>query len=238
MMKFLFIGRRAAGTTRAAALRHLRDVHGRMVVLPPADAGPMPSDYVQNHVFDGAYPPTGGAYGIERDLVTLFWFEDLEALRASTTTPYYLANLAPDEPRFVDRDSVAKLRVVPHTRLEPGADCPFKLFLVLSRRSDVATHRWLDGLAALADGLRVLRGFAGLVDNAVAAGPPGEPPFADNVFEAWFDTRVGAAQAADRFDNLLNVLGRDMADPSRCFALAAEEYPTSRLLAVYRGDRT
>lgn len=106
MVKIIIAGRRRAGLTRAGLSCHLRQVHGPMVVSPPEDAGPMPAGYVQNHVRDGVYPASGPAMGVELDFVTEVWFASPELARASLATPYYETVLRPDEPRFVNLDSV------------------------------------------------------------------------------------------------------------------------------------
>ena len=59
MRKVIVIGRRAPGRSRVTAQTHMRTVHAARVVFVPPDAGSMPPDDAQNHVFDGVYPSIG-----------------------------------------------------------------------------------------------------------------------------------------------------------------------------------
>lgn len=222
MIKLMIVGRRAPGKSRRAGQRHLRNVHGPMVVLQPADAGPMPSGYVQNHVFDGIYPAhaDGNRYVIERDLVTELWFENVDQMRASVQTPYYLANLKPDEPRFVD-DPVVERILVKEREVRSGPRGPFKLF-VFAVRVEADDEGWVRAcdaaIAALgpADAVLVNEGLLG----------PSGAPFADIAIEGWYADREAAAEALD--GGVFGAFGT-AADPSRTFAVAAEEFSTERL---------
>lgn len=229
MVKFLFLGRRAAGRTRAAALTHLRDVHGRMVVCPPADAGAMPSYYAQNHVIDGAYPAGDGPHAIERDLVTQLEFESMAAMQAAVATPYYRANLRPDEPRFVDDATVARLNVVPRT-VVAGPRTVHKLFVFVARggqADDVAWAATVDGMAATIAGWD---GVVSLIDNTVLP-PPAGAPFVDRVFEAWCDDGDIARSLAVPAVALFHA---PAIDPGRSLAIVAEEYTEDRLRSLLR----
>lgn len=219
MIKLMIIGRRAPGISRSAAHRHLRDVHGQMVVCPPAGARAMPSDYVQNHVFDGAYPAGTGAHTIERDLVTELWFESIDDLRASTGTPYYLENLKPDEPRFVDDSTVEKLMVQPHALAERGAG-QFKFFWLVSGAIDNASFE---------QKLLNQHGLECAVRNDVLPPPGGQPRFVDAIYEAWFPQRIDAEAALREFTKAPLP---DGIEQSRSFALIAEQYDTQRLLGL------
>lgn len=227
-VKFLFLARRAARRTRAAALGHLRDVHGKMVVCAPADAGSMPSYYAQNHVIDGAYPAGDGPHALERDLVTQLGFESMAAMQAAVSTPYYLNNLRPDEPRFVDDASVERLNVVPHP-VVTGARTLHKLFVLVGRAASADDATWAAATKALSDTIAKWEGVESLVDNHVLA-PPGGMSFVDRVFEAWLDAEETARAAAAPAVALF----ADRAfDPSRSIAIIAEEYTQERLRTVF-----
>jgi hypothetical protein len=210
MIKFLFAGRRAPGRTRHAAQHHLQHGHGRAVVMPPPDSGPMPIDYVQNHVLDGSYPGVGH-HAIERDLMTELWFEDLAHLRASVATPYYQQVLRPDEPRFVDDATVAKMQVDP-VLIKDGRRTRCKLAWLLTHEE---TDRDLLPATSMAD-------FQRIVLNRVAP-PPDGPAFVTTVIEAWHDDLDAVRRHADHwpFD--------DRIDRTRSLGLLLEEFTTTRL---------
>jgi hypothetical protein len=202
-----------------------------MVYDAPADAGPGPARYVQNHVFDGVHLGEGGGgltpYGIDRDLVTEVWFESMGDMIASTQTPYYLANLKPDEPRFVDDATVVRCVVSegPRTGGDAGGDAKLFVFLKAPAGMDraAAAVAWRDAMepALAAAG-------ASWTENTVGA-RPGEDPFADAVWEVWFKARDTLTGFADRalpgvFDALAGRL-----DPRASLYLMAEEYTVDRL---------
>lgn len=229
MVKLMILGRRAPGITRAKAQYHLMHVHGRLVLLPPADAGAMPCDYAQNHVIDGTYPAQG-AHAIERDLLTEIWFDDMRSLQASTSTPYYLANLKPDEPRFVDDASVVKMLVRPEILVD-GPKGVVKIFTAIG-----LTDAGLDDVAKAVDriGTHLARasGSGALVVNTVLPPPDGRPPFAHLIFESWSITEVDARRLAD----VATTFGDDLADlidPDRSLSLLAEEFTAGRLKALF-----
>lgn len=215
MLKLIILGRRASGKSRRAAQDHLKMVHGRMVVCPPADAGAMPARYVQNHVIDGIYPSGSTAHGVERDLVTELWFDDFDHLRGSTSTPYYLDNLKPDEPRFVDDSSVAKMVVRPEVMVE-GERGTFKVFLAAGSASDA-----LDQLVTSA------RGIGGSVRNVALPPPDGSAPFVPLIYEAWFEALDDAYALLDSFAVSLP------ADAAHSFAVVAEQYDSARLAKLF-----
>lgn len=233
MIKLMIIGRRAPGITRNAAHRHLRDVHGQMVVRPPADAGAMPRGYVQNHVLDGVYPGGTGAHAIERDLMTELWFDDIGQLRASTATPYYLTNLKPDEPLFVDDDSVAKMVVRPDMLRESNSDARYKLFVLLGA-SDTGP---VDAIRAVLDAKFLgIKGLDAAVVNIAQTPPDGTAPFVDMIYEGWFVERADADTALSTLTDMPGETPVGSLDPTRCFALVAEEYTTERLLGLTEGE--
>jgi len=232
MIKFLFLARRAPGLTRKAAQAHLRDVHGPMVVLPPADAGAMPAYYAQNHVIDGAYPAGDTPHGIERDLVTELQFDSMAAMQAAVTTPYYLENLRPDEPRFVHDPSVVRLNVVPRMIVSGPRTCA-KLFILVSRTLDRDEQDWDTVRHHLVAAMQAWDGVVALTENAVAM-PPQGPRFVDSVFEAWLDDHQAAMVAASQARRLLAIAGIDR---DRSLILVAEELTEERLRGLLR-ERT
>jgi EthD domain len=215
----MIFGRRARDKTRRAAQLHLQHIHGRMVVSPPADAGPMPARYVQNHVIDGVYPSGQGPFGIERDLVTELWFENLDHLRASTSTAYYLDNLKPDEPTFVDDQSVEKLIVRPELLL-PGEFGQYKVFIGL------ASHDRPDA-DAFGQQLLSANGIGGAIRNTVMPPPDGSDPFVTIVYEAWF------AALDDAYALVMSITGSLLQDDAGGFAVVAEQYDAARLAALF-----
>jgi hypothetical protein len=226
MIKFLFLGRRAPGSTRQAAQAHLRDVHGRMVVLPPPDAGAMPAYYAQNHVIDGGYPAGNGPHAIERDLVTELQFESMAAMQAAVATPYYLGSLRPDEPHFVHDPSVVRLNVTP-CAIVAGPRTIAKLFVLVSRTADDGD--WPAARQQIAGTIAAWDGVVALTENVVALPPHGER-FVDSVFEAWFSDPDAARAAASRVPALFDV---ESIDRERSLTVVAEEYTLERLRALF-----
>lgn len=224
MIKLMIIGRRASGISRSAAQRHLRDVHGRMVVCAPANAGAMPAGYIQNHVFDGAHYGAVGAHAIERDLVTELWFESIDHLRASTNTQYYLDNLKPDEPKFVDDSTVVKMMVRPRA-LKEGNGGEFKLLILITMAVDAAEPQ-----NQIAPILLASRAIISAVVNEVLPPPDGQRPFVDIIYEAWFDARDAVEEA---LANVAPVISSRLIDWSRSLALIAKQYDTERLRALF-----
>ncbi len=113
--KLMIVGRRRAGMTLAQHHHHILNVHGAMVTqyiaLDPLHA---PRRYAQNRVLDGSFRKGGPAndpFALNRDFVTQIWFDDPAQAMNSLQQPFYLAQLRPDEDRFVDQASVVKLAV-------------------------------------------------------------------------------------------------------------------------------
>lgn len=229
MLKLMIIGRRAPGRSRRDAQRHLRAVHGQMVVSPPPDAGPMPADYVQNHVRDGAYKAAGGPHAVERDLVTELWFDSMAHLRESTQTPYYLTYLRPDEPRFVDDSSVARLMVTTRS-LRAGDESVFKVYFLLTRAdAPTADAGWENGLNAARARLLAASGLTGASEHAAMPGPDGARAFVDVILEGRFAALDGASAVLERLDDYLADFADGALDRNRAFGLAAEQFDTARL---------
>ena len=203
-----------------------------MVVFAPTDVGPTPRDYVQNHVVDGAYPGSG-VHAIERDLVTELWFEDMAEMQASVSTAYYLANLRPDEPNFVDEASVAKMRVDP-VILHASGTGPFKAFCFISETAAPSNQQAAGEVYAA--WMIARPGCVQVVDNAVLPGPGGAAPFVDSVLEGWFTTVDQASSTVDEFVSGLANLPSAQIDCNRSFAVAAKEYDRAALIQLHLTD--
>lgn len=219
MQKFLFAGARARGRTRAGAQDHLLRRHGRMVVFPPADSGPMPVDYTQNHVIDGAYAGTDGPHAIERDLLTELWFEDMAHMQSAVATRYYLDHLRPDEPSFVDDATVAKMRVEPH-EVRGGERGRYKIAWLLTHAADGD-----DAVIVGADAALSSAGFTRVVANTVMA-PPGGAPFVDCVIEGWHHDLAAVRTLAETWP-----FGPEV-DRDRSITLVLEEFTRDRLRTI------
>ena len=213
MVKLIITGRRRAGLTRAGMSRHLRQVHGPMVVSPPPDAGLMPGGYVQNHVQDGAY----AAGGLDLDFVTELWFDSPDHARASVATPYYETVLRPDEPRFVDQASVRRcFAMEQHVRSGPPAG-HHKAFLFWAG-ADGFAPAWEAARSAVAPGA------ARWVANNTRAMPGAPLPY-DGIDEIWL---AADADAQPLFDAMLHRLAGHV-DAAGSFFVVAEEFTTERL---------
>ena len=213
MITLFIYGRCARDKSRAAALDHMRRVHGPMVYAPPPDAGPMPSAYAQNHGFDdeGALPaPWRGA----RDFVTQVGFDDFAHLRAATSTPYYLERLRPDEANFVDPPSVRAAPTRPaHAS---GAQGAAVLFVVLKLRSEAP---------APPDDAAVV----GRAADVALPGPEGRPAPFDRIERVFFaDRAAGRDYARRRFAAYAEALAPHV-EATQSFALLADHYSLERL---------
>ena len=121
MVKMMIVGRRRGGMTVAQHHRYMKHEHGQSVVNFIAEQPEMaPRRYVQNHVFDGSFRVPGATpdhFAVSRDFVTQVWFDSPAQAAAATQAPFYREQLQPDEDRFVDQASVAKLPVLEHHRM-------------------------------------------------------------------------------------------------------------------------
>ncbi len=222
MVKLIITGRRRPGMTRAGLSHHLRHVHGPMVTAPPPDAGPMPTGYVQNHVRDGAYPPGGVQPGVERDFVTEVWFDTPDAARASVATPYYRSVLQPDEPRFVDLETVRRCFAV-ETTVKEGQATPHKAFLFWSVPPGLnpASFQQAWPAARPAAHPSVRRWVA----NETGAMPGPAPLPYDGIDAIWL---VPGADPQPLHEAMLQTLAAHI-DPAGCFFVTVEEFTTQRL---------
>lgn len=134
MIKMMICGRRRKDLTLAESRRHMKELHGRLVLdYIAAFPDQAPRRYVQNHAFDGIYPGGAGmppAFATGLDFVTEVWAPDLASLKASRETEFYNTHLKPDEPLMVDTDTVFGMPCAEETCIpqqENGS--AFKVFL-------------------------------------------------------------------------------------------------------------
>ena len=109
-LKLMITGRRKPGTTLAEHRRHIRQVHGEMVLkYIAADPAVAPQRYAQNAVFDGQFRatmPGVDPFALNRDFITQIWFADMGAMARSLETAFYKDHLKGDEDNFVDQKTV------------------------------------------------------------------------------------------------------------------------------------
>lgn len=227
MITLIISARTTPDRARAEAIHHLKTVHGPLVYDAGPDAGAMPSVYVQNHVDDDLPLPAAlEPWRWDRHLVTEISFADIGDLKASTTTPYYLDTLKPDEPRFVDQTSVRPL-VVQTTLLGHPQGAPWKLFVYLSATGDHQAfgQGWADACALVAP--FCMAQALGLPIKA----PGAPPPFADGVWSLWFQTADAArAFAVDHLEPTLALFG-DRLDQAKGHVVLAQQFDVARLRA-------
>lgn len=226
MIKLVITGRATSERPRADALNHLKSVHGPLVYDAPSDAGAMPCAYVQNHVIaDFALPQALEDWRGAGDLVTEVWFEDIGHLRASTGTPYYLANLRPDEGRFVDQSSVRAIPTEEEREGRDAGDTAVKVFVFLKAPPN---HESFETSWAQARSLSRGDCMAQAASRPLKA-PNSPPPWISGVWSIWFSSRAAAeAFAANSLPGILAGFGRNV-EHDGSFILAADEYPVSRL---------
>ncbi|WP_428152161.1 EthD domain-containing protein [Brevundimonas sp.] len=227
MITVILSARTTPRRPRAEAMRHLKSIHGPMVYAAPADAGDMPSAYVQNHVVDDLPLPAAlEAWRWDRHLVTEISFTDLTHLTASTTTPYYLTRLKPDEPRFVDQTSV-RPTVVTRSLSDDSRGAVWKLFVYLAA-SD-ATDGFADAWGAAGD---LATPFCVAQSRRSPIAAPTAPSAAfDGVWTLWFDTAGDAREfARNHLEPALKPFA-DTLDETRCRLVFAEQFDVPRLLA-------
>lgn len=223
MIKLLIFGRCAADKTRAAALSHMRAVHGPMVYDPPADAGAMPTTYGQNHALeDGDALPA--RWRGDCDFVTEIGFDKIADLKAATSTPYFLTQLRPDESNFVNQ---ATVRAIP-TRLEgiSGTEGfePVRLFLFLKLKAPYIAQALDEQASAAAVTARA--------SHVALPSPDGRPAPFDRVERLSFASRAAAVDfVQSRFAALAEMLAPLVETPGS-FALLADHYSVARLRAV------
>ncbi|HWU61279.1 MAG TPA: EthD domain-containing protein [Ensifer sp.] len=139
MLKLMITGRRRPGQSLRANRRHMKDVHGALVLENVAvDPTQAPHRYVQNHAFDCIYGAGAGPLSIPRDFVTEVWFPDGGTAKAARESAFYLEKLKDDEANMVDDASVIGVpcfeKLISTDRTVVA--CPIKVFAMLSRASD------------------------------------------------------------------------------------------------------
>ena len=194
MFKLMITGRRRAGQTLQANRRHMKDVHGALVLeniaVEPERA---PHRYVQNHAFDSLYAAGAGALSIPRDFVTEVWFPDGATAKASRETPFYFEKLKGDEANMVDEASVIGVPCIETLVFTDRAvtTCPIKVFAMLSLAADVAGPAfeavWKPAVAALEGALQ-----------HVASRPVAKTPI-DWTDIFWVADEEAAYRLADRY---------------------------------------
>ena len=231
MMKLMIFGRRRGGMTVAQLHRYMEAVHGAMVVRFIAEApDETPRRYVQNHVFDATFRVPGATpdpFSVARDFVTQVWFDHPAQAAASLQAPLYREHLQPDEDRFVDQPSVARLAVAERMLFGgAAAGAKTKLFLLWQRAPGVpadtlaaATEAAWQPLLQQAAG----HGLARLVRNTALA-RPGETPAADLADEAWLAGEDAARALAETWQALAEAPAlRELQAPGSLVVLLARE---------------
>ena len=156
MLKLVITGRRKPGQTLRAHRRHMKDVHGPLVLeniaVEPERA---PHRYVQNHVCDGTFAAGSGPLSLARDFVTEVWFPDGAVAKASRETPFYLERLRDDEDNMVDPASVIGMPTVETlvSTDRAAAACPIKVFGLLAFADGVEPAAFEPGWKAALPGV-------------------------------------------------------------------------------------
>jgi hypothetical protein len=152
-VKLMISGRRRPGQTLKDHRRHMKDVHGRLVLdYIAAEPDNAPRRYVQNHVFDsifGAGDPAGSGLALGFDFITEVSFPDLAAAKASRETQHYLDRLRPDEGRMVDDKRVIGLPFR-ETEVSGGAysGATVKVFALMPKMRDMEGDAFRAGWAS------------------------------------------------------------------------------------------
>jgi EthD domain len=239
--KLMIVGRRRAGTTLAEHHHHILNVHGARVLDYIAhDPDKAPKRYAQNRVLDGSFRKGGPAhdpFALNRDFVTQIWFNDPTDAMRSVQQPFYLAQLRPDEDRFVDQASVVKLAVrEQRVANPPDGRATIKLFSFYTKAAatDSASflRTWRDCGCALAASVGSNLAF-GHVQNEVLS-RPGETSPVDAIDEFWVADLATATALAASLQSAMVAPLRDaqaIADETH-FILMAEE------AVLYQGTTT
>lgn len=195
MLKLNIVGRRRPGTTRVEHRRHIREVHGELVLrFIQTDADNAPRRYVQNPVQDGTYratAPGSDPLALGSDFVTQIWVADFGALERSRQTAFYNTHLKDDEDRFVDQATVVFL---PSHEREIGlrgdlGQGAWKLFVLFKRAPGVEPSTFTAAWARVAGALP--HNARRHVQNDVLT-RPGADSAADAIDEFWFDDEAAA----------------------------------------------
>ena len=223
MFKLMITGRRRAGQTRRDHRRHMKDVHGALVLQNIAvDPGFAPHRYVQNHVFDSTFGPPPSPLSLSRDFVTEIWFPNPDVAKGARESAFYLENLKDDEGAMVDRSSVIGLPCVeelvslPHS--SPAG--PVKVFALVARYEVAAPERfdaaWREAVEAA--------GFSGASYHV--ANRPVVPSPASWIDAFWLPDENAAYELADTYaKEVISPLERaGLTHPGLTNILLAHEY--------------
>lgn len=194
-LKLMILGRRKPGTTLAEHRRHIRQVHGELVLGYIAhDSAAAPRRYVQNVVLDGTYRGTDPAVdklALQRDFVTQIWFADFPALARSRETDFYNERLKGDEDNFVDQETVVFVPTREHeVRSGTVAGGGIKLLAMVQRAPGAAPQDFQRAWSQAALALQA-PGIRRHVQNEVL-GPPGAPLPLHGIDEFWLDSEAEA----------------------------------------------
>jgi uncharacterized protein (TIGR02118 family) len=173
--------------------RHWRDQHG-----PLAAKMPGLRRYEQNLVIDRsqlAIDHARGGWNV--DGFSQLWFDDIEAMRATTKTPEF-APTVPDIDRFVGEIKlvVCQPNVVVPLKQDPGS--LIKRMSILRRRPDIDAARFRDEWFGFhAEAVSRFPGLAGYTQNLVIdrgsdlfnSAPYEEVPI-DGIVEMWFPNQA------------------------------------------------
>jgi hypothetical protein len=176
----MITGRRRTGQTLRDHRRHMKDVHGALVLKNIAvDPGFAPHRYVQNHVFDSTFGPAPSPLSIARDFITEVWFPDPSVAKRSRESAFYNEHLKDDEDAMVDPPSVIGVPCVEElvSSRRPSPAGPVKVFVLVARAEDAAPERF--------DATR--REALGAADLSAASHHVGNRPVAPGPV-AWIDT--------------------------------------------------
>lgn len=213
-LKLMIVGRRKPGTTLAEHRRHIRDVHGELVLdYVAAEPDNAPRRYAQNAVFDGyfrASAPGTDPFALNRDFVTQIWVPDVVALKRSTATAFYLDKLKPDEDNFVDQATVVFMPTRErelHRRNGSEAAAPgaHKLFVMLQRAAGADAAAFASAWSSAATALPGLPAAARVqrhVQNDVLTAPTGRAPL-DGIDEFWLDDEASARELLTQWQGWL-----------------------------------
>jgi uncharacterized protein (TIGR02118 family) len=211
MIKMTVAVKRRPDLSRQDFARHYRDRHGPLVRTVHAYRAHC-LKYIQNQaLYNTAFPV---AEGDEWDAVTELWYEDLREFEAASTAPEYMAQIRPDEIRFVDMNQliigIADERVLREGR-GAFAAASAKLIVFRQRHPDIPKSRfdevWRTSYCeAIADSPAFRTSVRRYVQSTLSAAPdasgmPGVGNY-DATDEFWFDSEQDARSFAKQLHTL------------------------------------
>lgn len=206
-LKLNIIGQRRPGTTLAEHRKHIRYVHGELVLrYIRTDAENAPRRYVQNPVYDGLYRATASGsdpLALGCDFVTQIWVPDFAALTRSRQTDFYQQHLRGDEDRFVDQSTVIFLpsherEIASSGAVASGAS---KLLVLFKRAPEVEPAVFSEAWAKAASGAHV---SARRHVQSDVLSPPGSDAPADAIDEIWLDNEAAAHSLLGSWQEVLH----------------------------------